>query len=210
MFKKKKKKKKRIVEVEHKTHIKVHVIESTTLPPHECTINIYKYTCPLTSQYLHRRGLINPIGVCHLSQCKDVMIMTHGVDGGGGKAMISQAERDPSIQIRLPGSSHSSPSPPPSPSLLRSSRTFAHGISWIVLSVILRRRRRILLFAPVIYISCMLFHMHKASFDAGPTIHRRPAPGSVYRSPQVYAKLRAEIDADNATADAVRLRMWAL
>lgn len=56
----------------------------------------------------------------------------------------------------------------------------------------------------------MLFHMHKASFDAGPTIHRRPAPGSVYRSPQAYAKLRAEIDADNATADAVRLRMWAL
>lgn len=50
----------------------------------------------------------------------------------------------------------------------------------------------------------MLFHMRTASFDAGPTIHRRPAPGSVYRSPQVYAKLRAVIDADNATADAVR------
>ena len=124
--------------------------------------------------------------------------------------MISQAERDPSIQIRLPGSSHSSPSPPPSPTLPRSkstsqaNQTFAQRISWIVLSVILRRRRRILLFAPVIYISCMLFHMRTASFDAGPTIHRRPAPGSVYRSPQVYAKLRAVIDADNATADAVR------
>ncbi|WZY97822.1 hypothetical protein YC2023_070151 [Brassica napus] len=123
--------------------------------------------------------------------------------------MISQAERDPSIQIRLPGNSHSSPSPPPSPSLLRSkstspaNQTFVQRISCIVLSVILRRRRRILLFAPVIYISCMLFHMRTASFDAGPTIHRRPAPGSVYRSPQVYAKLRAVIDADNATADAI-------
>ena len=173
---------------------------------------IYINTSPLTSQFLHRRGLINPIGVCHLplSQCKDVMITTHGVDEGGGKAMISQAERDPSIQIRLPGSSHSSPSSPPSPSLPRSkstsqaNQTFVQRISWIVLSVILRRRRRILLFAPVIYISCMLFHMRTASFDAGPTIHRRPAPGSVYRSPQVYAKLRAVIDADNATADAVR------
>lgn len=128
--------------------------------------------------------------------------------------MVSQAERDPStIQIRLPGSSHSSPSPPPSPSLLRSkptvpprSRTFAHRISSIVLSILIRRRQGILLFAPLVYISCMLFRMRTASFDAGdPTlIHRRPAPGSVYRSPQVYAKLRAAIDADNATADAVR------
>lgn len=122
--------------------------------------------------------------------------------------MVSQAERDPSttIQIRLPGSSHSSPSPPPSPSLLRSqsSRTFAHQVSWILLSIIIRRRQGILLFAPLVYICCMLFHMRTASFDADPIVHRRPAPGSVYRSPQVYAKLRAAIDADNATADAVR------
>ncbi|KAG2323833.1 hypothetical protein Bca52824_006561 [Brassica carinata] len=124
--------------------------------------------------------------------------------------MISQAERDPSIQIRLPGSSHSPPSPPPSPSLpgskssvVQSSRSFAYRINLIVLSVLIRRRQGILLFAPLVYISCMLFHMHTASFDAGPIVHRRPAPGSVYRSPQVYAKLREEIDADNATADAI-------
>ncbi|KAJ4915821.1 O-fucosyltransferase family protein [Raphanus sativus] len=130
-------------------------------------------------------------------------VESNGLPGG---------ERSSTIQIRLPGSSHSSPSPPPSPSLLRSkptvpprSRTFAHRISSIVLSILLRRRQGILLFAPLVYISCMLFRMRTASFDAGdPTlIHRRPAPGSVYRSPQVYAKLRAAIDADNATADAI-------
>jgi hypothetical protein len=49
----------------------------------------------------------------------------------------------------------------------------------------------------------MLFHLHAASFDASPIIHRRPAPGSVYRSPQVYARLRGEIEADNTTADAI-------
>lgn len=130
--------------------------------------------------------------------------------------MISQVERDLSIPNRLPGSNHTTPSPPTSPRLCRSrskssghfpaaqpSRTLAHGLSWIFLSVFLRRQG-ILLFAPLIYISCMLFHMRTASFDAGPIVHRRPAPGSIYKSPQVYAKLREEIDADNTTADAVR------
>lgn len=37
----------------------------------------------------------------------------------------------------------------------------------------------------------------------GPVITHRLAPGSVYRSPQVYAKLRPEMDADNSTADAI-------
>lgn len=143
--------------------------------------------------------------------------------------MISQVERDLSIQIRLPENGHTTPSPPSSPRLCRSrskssgqqtSRTFAHRLSWMLLSVLLRRQG-ILLFAPLIYISCMLFHLRTA-LDASPIIHRRPAPGSVYRSPQVYARLRAEIDADNTTADAVRfasdlsrfclirLRMWPL
>ncbi|KAG7597084.1 GDP-fucose protein O-fucosyltransferase [Arabidopsis suecica] len=127
--------------------------------------------------------------------------------------MISQVERDLPIQNRLPGSDHTTPSPPTSPHLCRSrskssasvqqqSRTVAHRLSWILLSVLLRRQG-ILLFAPVIYVSCMLFHLHAASFDASPIIHRRPAPGSVYRSPQVYARVRAEIEADNTTADAI-------
>lgn len=49
----------------------------------------------------------------------------------------------------------------------------------------------------------MLFYMGTVSFDVGPVITHRLAPGSVYRSPQVYAKLRPEMDADNSTADAI-------
>ena len=55
----------------------------------------------------------------------------------------------------------------------------------------------------------MLFYMGTVSFDVGPVITHRLAPGSVYRSPQVYAKLRPEMDADNSTADAVSgLQFW--
>jgi hypothetical protein len=49
----------------------------------------------------------------------------------------------------------------------------------------------------------MLLYMGTVSFDVVPIIQRRPPPGSVYKSPQVYAKLRPEMDADNSTADAV-------
>ncbi|KAL0799593.1 hypothetical protein Bca101_054768 [Brassica carinata] len=123
-----------------------------------------------------------------------------------------KVERDPSIQIQI-SSVHSTPSPPASPLLSRSrskssvhpnrNHLLPHRVSWILLSLLLRRQG-ILLFAPFVYIFCMLlFHMRASSFDAVPLLNRRPAPGSVYRSPQVYAKLRGEIDADNATADAI-------
>ncbi|KAJ8447670.1 hypothetical protein Cgig2_031724 [Carnegiea gigantea] len=120
---------------------------------------------------------------------------------------------------RLPSSGHCTPSPPQSPSV-RSPRyrhgrakpgrvapappprTVAHRLAWIVLSVLLRRQG-IFLFAPLIYISGMLFYMGTVSFDVGPVITHRLAPGSVYRSPQVYAKLRPDMDADNSTADAI-------
>lgn len=49
----------------------------------------------------------------------------------------------------------------------------------------------------------MLLYMGSVSFDVVPIINHRPAPGSVYRSPQLYAKLRPEMDADNSSADAV-------
>ncbi|CAL5428412.1 unnamed protein product [Camellia sinensis] len=45
--------------------------------------------------------------------------------------------------------------------------------------------------------------MGTVSFDVVPIINHRPAPGSVYRSPQLYAKLRPEMDADNSTSDAI-------
>ncbi|KAH9621012.1 hypothetical protein KSS87_022337 [Heliosperma pusillum] len=123
---------------------------------------------------------------------------------------------------RLPVNGHVPPpsSPPHSPSLrsprfrrskrVRSVgpppayRTAAHRLAYVILSVLLRRQG-IFLFAPLIYISGMLFYMGTVSFDAGPVVAHRPAPGSVYRSPQLFAKLRPHMDSDNSTADAVRL-----
>ncbi|KAF5745194.1 hypothetical protein HS088_TW07G00776 [Tripterygium wilfordii] len=121
---------------------------------------------------------------------------------------------------RLSSSGHSTPSPPSSP--LRSPRlrraktgkfspghppggraaTLAHRVAWLFLSLLLRRQG-IFLFAPLLYISGMLLYMGTVSFDIVPTISHRPAPGSVYRSPQVYEKLRPQMDADNSTADAI-------
>ncbi|KAK9276095.1 hypothetical protein L1049_005626 [Liquidambar formosana] len=119
---------------------------------------------------------------------------------------------------RLPSSGHTTPSPPHSP--LRSPRlrhgrskpgrsfpgsghrTFAQRLAWLLLSVLLRRQG-IFLFAPLIYISGMLLYMGTVSFDVVPIIKHRPAPGSVYRSPQVYTKLRPEMDSDNSSVDAI-------
>lgn len=121
-------------------------------------------------------------------------------------------------KVRLPGSGHNSPSPPQSP-LSRSPRlrrkqgrfpssgqpgpkTLAQRLAWVLLSVLLRRQG-IFLFAPLLYISGMLFYMGTVSFDVVPIIKHRPAPGSVYRSPQLYAKLKAEMVADNSSVDAI-------
>uniref|UniRef100_A0A0D9WHB7 O-fucosyltransferase family protein n=1 Tax=Leersia perrieri TaxID=77586 RepID=A0A0D9WHB7_9ORYZ len=45
----------------------------------------------------------------------------------------------------------------------------------------------------------MLLYMGSLPLDVVPRIIARPAPGSVYRSPQLYARLRADMDADNST-----------
>ncbi|XP_061366303.1 protein ESMERALDA 1-like isoform X2 [Gastrolobium bilobum] len=120
---------------------------------------------------------------------------------------------------RLPSSGHSTPSPPPSPlrsprlrhgrsktgrfsPVQASGRTVAHRLSWMFVSVLLRRQG-VFLFAPLMYISGMLLYMGTASFDVVPVIRHRPAPGSVYRSPQLYAKLRPDMDSDNSSADAI-------
>lgn len=129
---------------------------------------------------------------------------------------------------RLPSSGHTTPSPPASPR--RSPRyrhgrgkpggrftpvgppgraNLAHRLAWLFLSVLLRRQG-IFLFAPLIYISGMLLYMGTVSFDVVPVIKHRPAPGSVYRSPQVYAKLKPEMDADNSSSDAVRFVLFLL
>ncbi|KAL5553425.1 hypothetical protein UlMin_040826 [Ulmus minor] len=119
-------------------------------------------------------------------------------------------------KIRLPSSGHSTPSPPHSP--LRSprlrhgrskpgrfnppGRTLLQRLTWHILSVLIRRQG-VFLFAPLLYISGMLLYMGSVSFDVVPVIKHRPAPGSVYRSPQLYAKLRPEMEADNSSTDAI-------
>ncbi|KAL6186933.1 hypothetical protein ACLB2K_043051 [Fragaria x ananassa] len=123
---------------------------------------------------------------------------------------------------RLPSSGHNSPSPPHSP--LRSpryrqnrsskassgrfinqpGRTLIQRIAWHLLSVLIRRQG-FFLFAPLLYISGMLLYMGSGSFpdDRLPIIPRHFAPGSRYRSPQLYEKLRPEMDADNSSTDAI-------
>jgi hypothetical protein len=60
----------------------------------------------------------------------------------------------------------------------------------------------VFLFAPLLYVAAMLLYMGSLPLDVVPRIITRSAPGSVYRSPQLYARLRADMDADNST-DAV-------
>lgn len=72
----------------------------------------------------------------------------------------------------------------------------------MLLSVLLRRQG-IFLFAPLIYIAGMLLYMGTASFDVVPIIKHRPAPGSLYRSPQLYSNLKKDMDSDNSSTDAI-------
>ncbi|KAG8040749.1 hypothetical protein GUJ93_ZPchr0337g7089 [Zizania palustris] len=55
----------------------------------------------------------------------------------------------------------------------------------------------VFLFAPPLYVAAMLLYMGSIPLDIA-----HPLLGSVYRSPQRYARLRADMDADNST-DAV-------
>ena len=68
----------------------------------------------------------------------------------------------------------------------------------------LLRRQAVFLFAPLLYVAAMLLYMGSVSLDSVPRIISRPHPGSLYRSPHLYARLRDDMDADNAT-DAVSL-----
>ncbi|KAK8567558.1 hypothetical protein V6N12_006139 [Hibiscus sabdariffa] len=118
---------------------------------------------------------------------------------------------------RVPNNGQTTPSPPTSPlrsprhrhgrksgrfSPFQPGRTFPRRLSWLLLYVVLRRQR-IFLVVPLIYISGMLLYTGTASFDAVPVVRNRPSPGSVYRSPQVYEKLKVYMNADSSSADAI-------
>ncbi|KAL5228823.1 hypothetical protein ABZP36_017088 [Zizania latifolia] len=101
------------------------------------------------------------------------------------------------------------PSPPSSPRRGSGRRLSAKGGSARGGSVVRRaaravlaallRRQAVFLFAPLLYVAAMLLYMGSISLDSVPRIISRPAPGSLYRSPQLYTRLRAEMNADNAT-----------
>lgn len=77
------------------------------------------------------------------------------------------------------------------------------------------RRRGLLLFAPLLYISGMLLYMGSLNFDAVSIkngvvfVHKRAPPGSVYRSPQVFEKLwpLMESESNNGSVNAL-FRAW--
>ncbi|KAL0326894.1 UNVERIFIED_CONTAM: protein ESMERALDA 1 [Sesamum angustifolium] len=115
---------------------------------------------------------------------------------------------------RHSGTGRSSPSSPPASPTCRSPRyrnrpfksargpprtlaqRLARGLSFFL------KRQGIFLFAPLLYIAGMLFYMGTVSLDVVPFARNRLGPGSVYRSPNLYARIRHEMDSDNSSSDA--------
>lgn len=85
---------------------------------------------------------------------------------------------------------------------------------FLILSAVFRRKG-LLLFAPLLYISMMLLYMGSLNFDVSisnlktrvVSVNKRAPPGSVYRSPQVFEKLWPFMEAEsrNSTTHAVFL-----
>ncbi|XP_010931258.1 protein ESMERALDA 1 isoform X1 [Elaeis guineensis] len=93
---------------------------------------------------------------------------------------------------------HRRPSKSASGRLLQSPRALVQRMAWMLLSLLLRRQA-IFLFAPLLYVAGMLFYMGTVSLEGVPRIISRPAPGSIYRSPQLYLRLRTDMNADNSS-----------
>ncbi|GMJ11669.1 hypothetical protein like AT1G35510 [Hibiscus trionum] len=78
----------------------------------------------------------------------------------------------------------------------------ADRIVFVLISAVFRRKG-VLLFAPLLYISGMLLFMGSLGFDvaslknAVDVVHRRLPPGSVYWSPQLFEKLWPFMEADS-------------
>lgn len=73
----------------------------------------------------------------------------------------------------------------------------------VLLISVVFKRRGVLLFAPLLYISGMLLYMGSVSFDvvslknAVVVVSKRSPPGSLYRSPQVFQKLWPYMQAES-------------
>ncbi|KAK4423449.1 protein ESMERALDA 1 [Sesamum alatum] len=121
---------------------------------------------------------------------------------------------------RLSSTGRSSSSSPPASPICRSPRyrnrafkssrgpprTLTQRLFQTPLSFFLKRQG-IFLFAPLLYIAGMLFYMGTLSLDVVPFARHRLGPGSVYRSPDLYAWVRDEMDSDNSSSDAI-LTIW--
>ncbi|XP_071686322.1 protein ESMERALDA 1-like [Rutidosis leptorrhynchoides] len=118
--------------------------------------------------------------------------------------------------IRIPATGTNSPSPPATPlrsprhrhsrSAFKTSgrithRSFSQRFAWIIISFLVRRQGALLL-VPLLYFITMLYY-HPDTDVTYDGIRPPFAIGSVYRSPELYAKLRHDMDADNSTADAM-------
>ncbi|XP_010246040.1 PREDICTED: uncharacterized protein At1g04910 isoform X1 [Nelumbo nucifera] len=114
------------------------------------------------------------------------------------------------------------PSPPSSPRFRHSRsknasfgsrspklHTFAERLVYIVLSAVYRKRG-VLLFAPLVYISGMLLYMGSLSLEVvAPVVVVKPAPpGSTYRSPQVFEKLRPFMQDDGNHSSNALMTAW--
>ncbi|XP_065022867.1 protein ESMERALDA 1-like [Musa acuminata AAA Group] len=115
-----------------------------------------------------------------------------GAGGGGTPSPPASPRRSPRTQRRggkaggAKGAAMGAP------------RAIAQRMAWMLLSLFLRRQA-IFLFTPLLYVAAMLFYMGTVSLESVPHIISRSAPGSVYRSPKLYERLRNDMDADNSS-----------
>ncbi|XP_038708389.1 O-fucosyltransferase 9-like isoform X2 [Tripterygium wilfordii] len=84
----------------------------------------------------------------------------------------------------------------------------------VVLITSVFKRRGLLLFAPLLYISGMVLYMGSLSLDVdlnsvgGVVVRKRTPPGSVYRSPQVFEKLWPYMEAENNGSRNALMTAW--
>lgn len=91
-------------------------------------------------------------------------------------------------------------------------QNFAEKLGFMIVSAVYRRRG-VLLFAPLLYISGMLLYMGALGFDASRTSGGGTGLdpiGSVYRSPQVFEKLWPLMDAENNGSSNLLTNVWNL
>ncbi|KAK1288045.1 Uncharacterized protein QJS10_CPB19g01834 [Acorus calamus] len=126
-----------------------------------------------------------------------------GGGGGGSSSPTTTTPSPPTSPLRSPRRRLSGARSGRFSSASQQPRSALHRLAWAALSLVLRRQG-IFLFAPLLYIAGMLFYMGTVSIDSVvPNVMSRPPKGSVYRSPEVYRRLRPEMDADNSSGDAL-------